>query len=191
MIIPPKLTHGDNLANLFEKFNRVIDYLHEIRLVAGPGIRINRLPAGTTIESTATATGGTPAAPASEEGHPFDVEIINKGTKENPQYYARIYNSALPDSPDAGLVYGTYDFMIPVTELQITASGFFHVWLVVKYDPDAFRHFDASLRLYPQDIRPPEDTSETAWCRVIATIYPPLQVSTNYTSNIEITGRWF
>ena len=57
MMIPPKLRHGDNLANLFEKFNTVIDYLREIRLVAGNGIRINRLPAGTTIESTATATG--------------------------------------------------------------------------------------------------------------------------------------
>lgn len=188
-MLPNKLQHGDNLASLFDKFNRIIDYLREIRLVAGHGIRINRLPAGTTIESTATATGGTQNGSA--PGHPFDVEIINKGTEETPVYYARVYNSALPDSPDAGLVYGTYDIMIPVTELQITASGFFNVWLVVKYDPDAFRYFDASLRLYPQDIRPPEDTSETAWCRVIATIHPPLQVSTYYTSNIEITGRWF
>ena len=28
-MIPPKLIHGDNLANLFEKFNQVIDYLIE------------------------------------------------------------------------------------------------------------------------------------------------------------------
>lgn len=57
MRIPDKLKHGDNLGNLFEKFNSVIDYLREIRLVAGNGIRINRLAAGTTIESTATASG--------------------------------------------------------------------------------------------------------------------------------------
>ena len=96
MMIPPKLTHGDNLANLFEKFNRVIDYLHEIRLVAGNGIRLNRLSAGTTIESTATASGGTSSAPP--PGHPFDARIINKGTGENPDYYVRIYDSTLPDS---------------------------------------------------------------------------------------------
>ena len=58
MMIPPKLRHNDNLGNLFEKFNAVIDYLREIRLIAGNGIRLNRLPAGTTIESTATAEGG-------------------------------------------------------------------------------------------------------------------------------------
>ena len=61
MMIPPKLQHGDNLGNLFEKFNTVIDYLREIRLVAGNGIRINRMAAGTTIESTAAAASVPPS----------------------------------------------------------------------------------------------------------------------------------
>lgn len=78
MRIPPKLRHGDNLANLFEKFNTVIDYLREIRLVAGNGIRINRLPAGTTIESTATATGGTPSQPEKTYWD-FNIENIGDG----------------------------------------------------------------------------------------------------------------
>ena len=82
MMIPPKLQHGDNLANLFEKFNTVIDYLREIRLVAGNGIRINRLPAGTTIESTATAAGGTPAGPAGDEYNGY-FKIVNVSDSEH------------------------------------------------------------------------------------------------------------
>ena len=101
-MFPPKLTHGDNLANLFQKFNTVIDYLREIRLVAGNGIRINRLPAGTTIESTATATGGSPQAPAEYvDLGPFDMKAVNTGTEENPVWKIRVYNSK--DETDSGI----------------------------------------------------------------------------------------
>lgn len=78
MLLPPKLTHGDNLANLFEKFNAIIDYLRESRLVAGNGIRINRMTAGTTIESTATTTGGVSAL-ASDYSGDFALSLDENG----------------------------------------------------------------------------------------------------------------
>lgn len=64
-MLPNKLQHGDSTARLFDLWNQLIDYLREIRLVAGNGIRINRLPAGTTIESTATAAAGAVSVPDS------------------------------------------------------------------------------------------------------------------------------
>ena len=84
-MFPPKLTHGDNLANLFEKYNRMIDYLRETRLVAGSGIRINKHPAGTTIESTATGTGGGVSIPAGDKGGPFAVEIAESENSSGPR----------------------------------------------------------------------------------------------------------
>ena len=84
-MLPPKLTHGDNLANLFEKFNRMIDYLRAVRLVAGSGIRINKHPAGITIENTATATGSGVSTPAGDKGGPFAVEIAELGNPSGPR----------------------------------------------------------------------------------------------------------
>lgn len=77
MNLPLKLRHGDNLAALYVKFNAVIDYLTRTRLVAGSGIRVSQLPAGQTIESTATAAGGSAAAPA---GGMFQVRKNPDGT---------------------------------------------------------------------------------------------------------------
>jgi len=188
-MLPNKLQHGDTLASLLQKYNEMVDYLRETRLVAGPGMRINRHPAGITIESTATATGGSPTAPA--QGHPFDVEIINKGTEANPDYYARVYDSGLPDSPWAGWVYvGQYDFIMKPTERKITTSGNHFIWLVVRYDNTLNPPFHLSLGIYPDGSRPPEDGSDTAWCRTIAAVQPPSSVTAFYSSNIEVTGRW-
>lgn len=133
-MLPSKLNHGDSLARLFDRWNQLVDYLHEIRLVAGNGIRINRLPAGTTIESTATATAAA-AAPPKKDGHPFDAEMINKGTEENPRYYVRIYNSALPDSPYAGvLTVYEWDMSVPVTEIEVTTQNGFFIVLDITYE---------------------------------------------------------
>lgn len=84
-MLPNKLQHGDTLANLLQKYNEMVDYLRETRLVAGPGMRINRLPAGTTIESTATATRGGVSAPAGDKGGPFAVEIAELGNPSGPR----------------------------------------------------------------------------------------------------------
>ena len=186
MMIPPKLTHGDNLANLFEKFNRVIDYLHEIRLVAGNGIRLNRLSAGTTIESTATASGGTSSAPP--PGHPFDARIINKGTGENPDYYVRIYDSTLPDSPYAGVVYVyEWEMSVPVTDLAVTSPDGFYVVLDITYDKDGELPFSIQFSLFPYG-----GGSDIGYLTVryhIASGKIP-NVSSYLSGDIYVDGRW-
>ena len=186
MMIPPKLRHGDNLSNLFEKFNTVIDYLREIRLVAGNGIRINRRPAGTTIESTATATGGTPAAPP--QGHPFDAELINKGTEGNPNYYVRIFNSALPDSPYAGIVYfGDWDIYVNAAELAVNTQNGFFVALTVTYTETGSPPFQSEFSLVPygSSLTP----SETQFITYVAEGKLP-DVASRQKTDISIERRW-
>ncbi len=185
-MLPPKLTHGDNLANLFEKFNTVIDYLREIRLVAGHGIRINHLPAGTTIESTATASGGSPAAPAANN-HPFDVKIINNGTEESPEYYARIYNSALPDSPYAGVVeIGSRNISVPVAEVQITTNDYFYVDIVITYNRNTDQ-FTISFQVRAALVTPQD--GNTTYRKSIGLGKVP-NIDAWQTTDIEVTGRW-
>ena len=82
---PLKLRHGDTLATLYDKFNAVIDYLARTRIVAGSGIRVSQLPAGQTIESTATAHGGTAAATS---GGMFRVTENADGTVTVSEGYA-------------------------------------------------------------------------------------------------------
>ena len=189
MIIPPKLMHGDNLANLFEKFNRVIDYLSEIRLVAGNGIRLNRQPAGTTIESTVAASGGIPSAPVSEEGHPFDAEIINKGTEDNPQYYARIYNSALPDSPNAGIVYaGLETINVAAAEISVSTQGRFYIDLIVSYDYESSPQYSARFELRNSGAPSPVSNG-SSWMQVVAE-GQLTKIASRVTGDLEITGRW-
>lgn len=132
-LLPNKLQHGDTLASLFEKFNAVIDYLREIRLVAGTGIRLNQLANGTTIESTATSSGGGASA-LSDTSHPFDVELIKGGTQESPEYSVRVFNSSLPESPYAGIVYiGDWENSVPVSVLAVNTDKYFNVDLVITY----------------------------------------------------------
>lgn len=146
-MLPNKLTHGEKLDDLFRKYNEMIDYLRETRLVPGPGMRINRLPSGTTIESTAKP-GGLPSAPP--KGHPFDAQLINKGSEGNPQYYVRIYNSSLPDSPYAGIV-GVYewDMSVPVTELKVTTQDGFFVVLDITYEEGGNPPFSIQFSFLP------------------------------------------
>ena len=185
-MLPNKLNRGDSLVRLFDLWNQLIDYLHETRLVAGHGIRINRLPAGTTIESTATATGGTPAAPP--QGHPFDAKLINKGTEENPQYYVQIYNSALPDSPYAGIVYVGYTTLkIPAAEIEISTQNGFFIDLSVSYTGSESNPFTNSfnLRQYGSDI----PSSNTTYVAVVAEGKLP-DIASRITADITVTGRW-
>lgn len=187
-MFPNKIQHGDNLANLFQKYNEVIDYLRQTRLVAGPGMRINKLPAGITIESTATAAGGSPAAPV-DTSHPFDAEIVNKGTVESPSYYVRIYNSALPDSPYAGIVYvGDWDFTVPPAELPINTDGQFFVDLLIQYVKNNNPPFSSSfvVRSYNSSIHDNYDT----YRKTIAGGKLPDIASYQTEGNFEILGRW-
>lgn len=185
-MLPNKLTHGEKLADLFRKYNEMVDYLHETRLVAGPGMRINRLPAGMTIESTATATRGTPAAPP--QGHPFDAELINKGTEGNPNYYVRIFNSALPDSPYAGIVYfGDWDIYVNAAELAVNTQNGFFVALTVTYTETGSPPFQSEFSLVPygSSLTP----SETQFITYVAEGKLP-DVASRQKTDISIERRW-
>ena len=134
-MLPNKLQHGDNLANLFEKFNTVIDYLREIRLVAGNGIRINRLPAGTTIESTAAASGSPPSPPesrwhcdVSEEDGTITVKVTVRRPEDN--------NVTLTFR---GRTYGVDSETFTMTRSDL-ASPIYLYFVKIPYGPDlAFR----------------------------------------------------
>ena len=185
-MLPNKLQHGENLADLFRKYNEMVDYLRETRLVAGPGMRINRLPAGITIESTAKPGGGLPSAPP--KGHPFDAQLINKGTEESPKYYVRIYNSALPDSPYAGIVYvGDFTLQIPAAEIEITTENGFFIDLSVSYTGSESTLFTTafSLRQYGSNL----PSSETTYIAVVAEGKLP-DIASRITEDITVTGRW-
>ena len=186
MPIPPKLKHGDNLANLFEKFNAVIDYLRETRLIAGSGVNISQIHEGTTIESTATASGATSSAPP--EGHPFDATIINKGTEQSPSYYVRIYNSALPDSPYAGyVIVFDWSVSVPVTDLAITDPDGYSIRITVTYTEGSDPPFTVVLSLIPSGSHP--SVGYTTYQKYIGSGNSESVTSTE-TANIEITGRW-
>ena len=184
-MLPNKLQHGDSLARLFDLWNQLIDYLREIRLVAGNGIRINRLPAGTTIESTATAAGSAASAPDEGNPHPFDMEIINKGTEENPDYYVRIYNSAYPDSAYAGVVsIGNSSINAPVTEIQVSTDGYFFVDIVVNYTNNAYG-ITFQVRPFGQS---PQD-GYTTYRKTIGQGKLP-SVNSWQSTAVEVLGRW-
>ena len=184
-MIPNKLNHGENIASLFEKFNALIDYLRQIRLVAGSGIRLNKLVTGITIESTAQSSGGGMTAPSSA-AHPFDAEIVNNGTEENPSYYVRIYNSALPDSPYAGMVYiGEFDEAVPVEELAVTTDGGFFVYLSIDYIQNSNPNYSIQFELIPYGSGSPQ----ADYYLVIAEGKLPDVVS-RQESDITVLGRW-
>ena len=180
-MLPNKLQHGDSTARLFDLWNQLIDYLREIRLVAGNGIRINRLPAGTTIESTATAAGGGMSAPADTSSHPFDVEFTGSG----PEYSARIVNSALPDSPYAGTVYiGSYIYAVPVSTVTV-GSDRKYIDIVVTYNAENNPVYTVQLQTRSGTVTDPLTTFRQCIAEVK---YPDIDSRT--TDDIHITDRW-
>lgn len=98
-MFPNKLQHDDTLASLLQKYNEMVDYLREIRLVPGSGIRINKHSAGTTIESTATATGGVSIPPdqwnisAIESEDHIDV-TVRVQRAEDPNDYTLMFRGS-------------------------------------------------------------------------------------------------
>ena len=180
-MFPNKLQHGDSIARLFDLWNQLIDYLQATRLVAGHGIRINKHPAGTTIESTATASGGSPSAPAADEPHPFDVEWIKSGSG----YTARIFNSALPDSPYAGTVYiGGYIYSVPVSTVT-AGSDRKYIDIVVTYNAENDPVYTVQIKTRSGTVTDPLTTFRQCIAEVK---YPDIDSRT--TDDIHITDRW-
>jgi hypothetical protein len=189
-MLPNKLTHGEKLADLFRKYNEMVDYLHGTRLVAGNGIRINHLPAGMTIESTATATGGTPSAPAAEKGHPFDLQIINDGTEESPVWKVKVFDS-LGSNNTAGIVYiGTTRLYPPAQNLSVPAGpNPSYIDLVIHYENN---QYVMDFVIYTSGNNPYENNDQYCLKRIGTVSWQnnePTAVS-RIIQDIEIFGRW-
>lgn len=61
MAIPAKLRSGEKWASVPDKINEIIDFLRQLKPIAGHGIRISHTPSGIVIEvlpQEGTAEGG-------------------------------------------------------------------------------------------------------------------------------------
>ena len=126
---------------------------------------------------------------SADNTHPFDVELVTGGTEEEPTYSVKVYNSALPNSPYAGIVYiGTATYSVPVDELNIEVEegDEFFVDLVVTYDaetdPVYTLEFEARTDIDIED-------DDNVFRQTIAEGILP-EISSMQNGNIRITDRW-
>ena len=75
MNVPSPLPSGEPVKRGWDKVREILQYLRSIRLVAGPGIRLQHNHAGIIIEATATATG---AGTATGYSGIFAVSLVAK-----------------------------------------------------------------------------------------------------------------
>ena len=125
----------------------------------------------------------------SVQKHPFDVELLTGGTEEEPTYSVKVYNSALPDSNYAGIVYiGTGTYSVPVDELEIEAEtgDEFFVDLVVTYDAE-----NSPVYALEFEIRTDADyeDEDNVFRQTIAEGTFP-EIASMQSDNIRITDRW-
>ena len=108
-MIPPRLRRGDPIGKLVDHWNMLIDHLNEIRIVAGGGISVSKMPAGTVISARGKSGGSTGSSAASFLAGPFAVSMLNTGSADSPSWQVVLYNSAAPESKIAGmLTIGSY-----------------------------------------------------------------------------------
>lgn len=101
-MIPRKLLRGDKFTALYDLWNQLVDHLHEIRPVAGAGIRIQRLPAGTQFSARSSGGGGGGGGAAEGDLGPFAVTL--ELNPESQKVMVKMFNSAAPESELAGIV---------------------------------------------------------------------------------------
>lgn len=102
-MIPQKLKRGDRFALIFDRWNKLVDYLHEIRLVPGRGINIARLPSGIVISSSTAPSGRGGSVAADVARGPFGVTVEDDGDGVEPAWKVRLRNTA-GSSRFAGMV---------------------------------------------------------------------------------------
>ena len=123
-----------------------------------------------------------------QPGHPFDAEIINKGTEESPLYYVKIFNSGFPDSPYAGIVYvGDWAVSIESAEVPVTTADGFFVDLNVTYTGTGTIPFTSGFSLREYGTQP--EGSETEFATTIAEGKLP-NVASRQMTDISIERRW-
>ena len=194
-MLPGKLTDG-NFINLIKKWRDMwndilLDHLQSMRLVAGPGVRIQRLASGTVISVERGSGGSSPSAVARDsEGGPFAVEVYNANEDgDEPEWKIKLFNSG-SESGNAGMV--TIGSFREEFEDQEWGAQEGVVYLDVTYDPDTEEYdiiFDLEEKL-------PDTGDERRYILRIAEISYDAETETwtahqirDY-GDIEVIGRW-
>ena len=162
--------------NQMNALRRIVGTNQKFNLTVAPKVNSRRLP------SYADEGGDS-------VGHPFDAMIVNAGTEDHPVWKVRIYNSALPDSPYAGVVYvGDWDISVPVESLSVTTDGGFFVVLAVTYDSTQNPPFPVSLSVVPYGNSTTSSSADT-FRKVIAEGKLP-EIASRGIGDVSVNGRY-
>lgn len=190
-MLPRKLLKGDKFAVLYDLWNQLIDHLQSSRPVAGTGIRIQRLPAG-TVFSTARSSGKSGSSMTVDDGDegPFAVTIEDLNENGNqPNWTVRLHNSASESGVAGMLTIGSRRMQISDQEWQPKTGV---VILDITYDDEA-EDYIATFSLEEQL---PETKDEKRYILRIAEIsydgdtesWSAAQM--HPVGDIEVAGRW-
>ena len=189
-MLPRKLIRGDKFVVLYDLWNELIDHLQSIRPVAGTGITLQRLSAGTVISTVRTSGKSATGVTAEEDEGPFAVTIenLNEGG-DQPDWRVKLHNTA-SESGVAGMVtIGSWRMQI---EDQMWEPKPGVVILDIVYDDDT-EEYDV---LFSLEDELPETTDEKRYILRIAEISYDEDTETwsaaqiRPVGDIEVTGRW-
>lgn len=189
-MLPRKLKKGDKTALIFDRWNQLVDYLHEIRLVGGAGIRLAKMTSGTVISAMTTAGGGGGAMVDDAARGPFAVTIENKGSDETPEWTVRLHNSANTASAWAGMVTVGSRRSFHAVQTWTAKEGV--VYLDVTYDVETENY----QVLFALEVELPATADEKRFVLRITDIaydsdadrYTATQIRP--VGDIEVLGRW-
>lgn len=188
-MIPRKLLRGDKFVALYDLWNQLIDHLHENRPVAGPGIRLQRMPAGLTISATARGGGTSGGGGSPSSGGPFAVTIENVGSGDQPEFIVMLQNTA-SFSGIAGLVtIGSFREEVP-DQQWTPKTGV--VFCDITYDDES----ETYLVLFGLEETLPQTEDEKRYLERIAEISYDADTATwtaaqiRAVGDIEVLGRW-
>ena len=185
-MLPRKLLKNDKFIVLYDLWNQLIDHLHETRPVAGTGIRIQRLPAGTVISAAGSSgRGGSGIAAADDEG-PFAVTIENP---DENSWTVKLHNTASESGVAGMLTIGSRRKQIADQEWPPKAGV---VILDITYDDEA----EDYTTTFSLEETLPETNDEKRYILRIAEIsynsdtesWTAAQI--HPVGDIEVLGRW-
>ena len=189
-MLPRKLLRGDKFVVLYDLWNELIDHLQSMRPVAGNGITLQRLSAGTVISTVRTSGKSAAGVSAGADDGPFAVTIenVNEGGDQT-DWRVKLHNSA-SESGVAGMVTIGSRRMQIKDQVWVPKNGV--VILDIVYDGDT-EEYDV---LFSLEDEIPETTDEKRYILRIAEISYDENSETwsaaqiRPVGDIEVTGRW-
>lgn len=193
-MLPGKL-EGGNFISLIRKWqtmwnNTVLEHLQSMRLTAGPGIRLQRMPGGTVISAErGRGTGGMGGAAPDPEGGPFAVTAEAESGRGKTSWVIRLHNST-GSSGKAGMVTaGSYRKLIHDQEWKARAGT---VYLDVTYSDNT----ESYTVVFALESEVPDTGDEKRYILRIAEVAHDPETNVYTVSqvrpygDIEIAGRW-